>query len=147
MDKTWIVVAERSKARIFQYQGVGKDFLALESLEHPAGRLKNSEIDSDAPGKSFSSFGKGSHDMNREHGASEQEDQRFAIEIARYLDQNRQNKKIERLFIAADAGFLGMINNALNKETAALVSQTLSKDLGKVPDHEITARFSKLLPV
>ena len=147
MQRTLIIVADRTKARIFQYQGVGKDFLPIHTLEHPEGRLKNKDIDSDAPGKSFSSFGQGSHDMPRENSAKEKEDQRFAADIAKYLDQKRKTDGLQRLFMAAEGGFLGLIKGAMDKDTLAIVKNTLSKDYGKIPDSEITSKFKDILPV
>ena len=54
MTTTWILVAERSRARIFTLQNRVAPLQELESLVHPQSRLKESELVSDhAGGQNF----------------------------------------------------------------------------------------------
>ncbi|EPG49259.1 host cell attachment domain protein [Leptospira kirschneri serovar Cynopteri str. 3522 CT] len=44
MKNKWVVVANRSEAKIFEYKGSKKGLELLESIENPKGRMKNSEL-------------------------------------------------------------------------------------------------------
>lgn len=44
MKKKWVVVANRSEAKIFEYQGPTNGLKLLQTMENPEGRLRNSDL-------------------------------------------------------------------------------------------------------
>jgi protein required for attachment to host cells len=147
MEKTIVVVANRSGARIFKYEGPNKSFQLIESLDHPSGRFKNQDFLSGEPGESFDSHGQGRHNLTREVEPKEEEAKRFASAIAENLDRRRQSEKLKKIVLAAEGGFMGLLRDSLTKETAKLVSNYVSKDLAKIETRDIHSYFENILLV
>lgn len=137
MNTTWILVAHRSGARLFENFGPGKGLKLLEDLPHPEGRLKNSEIDSDRPGRAFDNFGGARHSMSTERAPIERVAQRFAKELSEKLVKGRVQNRYKKLVLVAEPRFLGELRNSLDSPTTALVSATLAKDLGGIMTQDL----------
>lgn len=129
MNTTWILVANRASARLFEGTGPGKGLRLIREIEHPEGRLTNHEMGSDRPGRSHDSLGQGRHAMGKEHDEAEQTAIRFAKQISLLLDEGRTQHQFKRLVLVAEARFLGQLREALSRETSALVMASLDKDL------------------
>ena len=89
MNKTWILIAHRAGARIFENDGPGKGLKHVDAIAHPEGRLENKALGSDKPGRSFDSHGPGRHALGKEHGPAETVAQEFAHALAARLDAGR----------------------------------------------------------
>jgi len=137
MPRTWILVAHRSGARLFENKGPGKGIALLQNLDHPAGKLKPQEIDSDKPGRSFDRGGLGRHAYSNEHTPTEHVAEQFAKQLAELLDDGRNQQRFARLVLVAEPRFLGNLRAALNAQTAALITATLDKDLGGTNDRDL----------
>lgn len=127
MEKIWIVVADSAHARIFATAALTAEPTKIASLEHPAGRLKEQELVADEPGRSHEPLAQG-HAVS-EPQASAQEDDIFATEIVKTLDDARQKGKFEDLVLVAGPKFLGILRNHLNGPLSKMVSQSLDKNL------------------
>jgi protein required for attachment to host cells len=143
MIATWFVIGHRAGARIFERDG---DVLQLVSeLKHETGRLKSGEIDSDRAGFSFDRGGQGRHPMNTEESAHDHNAHGFAREIAALLLDARNAHRFSRLVLIAEPKFLGMLKSSLDGPTAALVGATLSKDLAKIPVHDLASHLKEVM--
>lgn len=91
--------------------------------------MQNRELGSDEPGRSFDSAGQGRHAMSTEQEPVEHVAQQFALELAKILNKGRVAHAYDKLILIAEPKFLGLLRAALDKNTAALVSHTVSKDL------------------
>ncbi len=141
MSKTWILVAHRAGARIFESSGPGMGLRRIEEIPHPEGRLENRQIGSDKPGRSFDSHGVGRHALGKEHDEVETVAQAFAHKLAAHLDNARAKNAFTKLVLVAEPRFLGLLRVALTAPTAALVSAKVEKDLGHVSDHDLLAHL------
>lgn len=137
MERTWILVAHRSGARLFENRGLGKGVTLLQHLDHPAGKLKNQEINSDRPGRSFDRSGLGRHAYSSEHEPTEHVAEQFAKQLAGLLDDGRNHQRFGRLVLVAEPRFLGTLRAALSSQTAALVTATVDKDLGNTEARDL----------
>ena len=100
MALTWILVADRSGAHIWQTRGRNLDH--VKEIAHPEGRLHDGELESDAAGRSFASHGKGSDAMEKSESPSETVAKRFAKELADVARDARAKGAFERLFLVAE---------------------------------------------
>lgn len=141
MDKSWILVAHRGGARLFENNGPGTGLKLLEDIPHPAGRLKDGEINADKPGRAFDSFGDGRHSMSKEHDPTEHVAQQFAKQLCEKLDLGRTQNHYSKLILVAEPRFLGLLRAALPAHTAALVSATLDKDLIGIEDRDLPSHL------
>lgn len=147
MNRTWIVIAHRGGARVFEHRGPGKGLEPVAALEHPAGKLKNREIDSDKQGRAFDRHGAGRHAYSREQEPTEHLAGQFAREVADLIEDGRTGQKYERLVLVAEPRFLGMLRAALSPQAASLVSATLDKDLAGVEDRDLPKHLREIVPL
>lgn len=149
MATTWILVAHDAGARIFENHGPGKGISLVEQVEHPEGRARDSELESDRPGRSFR---KNSGDprraaMSRSEGPHERAVATFARDLADKLRQGRVSNAYERLVLVAPPKFLGSLRSALDDPTAACVVGSLDKDLARSDDAVLVAQLGEVIAV
>lgn len=145
MKTTWVLVAHRGGARIFESKGPGKGLILLQDIPHPEGRLKSKDLGSDEPGRSFDSHG-ARHSLQQEQGLSAHVAEAFAGQLAANLEDGRVGHRYGRLVLVAEAHFLGILRDALSRETAALVTASVNKDLGHVEVREMAKHLNDILP-
>ena len=144
MKNTWILIAHRGGARVFENKGPGKGLILLQDIPHPEGKLKNKDLGSDEPGRSFDSHG-ARHSFEQEVGLAAHVAEVFARQIAGILDEGRVGQRYGRLVLVAEARFLGILRAALSRETSALVTATVNKDLGHVEMQEMPKHLQDVL--
>lgn len=147
MAKTWVVVAHRGGARVFENKGPGKGLDLLQKLDHPEGRLKNREIKSDKPGRSYESHGGAHHAYDKEREPVMHVAEQFAKQISGLLDEGRNRQAYGRLVLVAEPRFLGNLRSALSRETASLVSATIDKDLGGIDQRDMAKHLNGVMVV
>lgn len=135
MSKMLIMVANASTARVFSYQAK-EEFSLLNEFSHPQSRQKASDLVSDRPGHSEAKGG-GHGAFVSSSNPKEVEVERFAHELAGWLDEQRKNNSCNQLMLVAAPGFLGILNKSLNEQTTQLVHKTLDKDYSQVTQREL----------
>lgn len=145
MTKNWILVANRTGARIFENIGPGSGVTKLMEFSHPEGRMKDQDFISDDKGRTHDRAGQGSHKMEPAESPSAHEDRHFAHDLAQALKKGLEEEHFTRLFLVAEAGFQGDIKAALDKKTASLLQGSLDKDFTNLEDREIVDRISEFL--
>ena len=144
MSVTWILVADRTKAKLLHALPHGQGpFPELASLVHEAGRLLPHERDSAEPGRVIHPAGYASavepHE-DRDHVESK----RFAAEIVNYLDHCRQEGRFDQLMVIAPPKFLGVLREAWPPPLKKLVHLEIDQDLLTVPAAELQRRLEEL---
>lgn len=147
MPKTWVVVAHRGGARLFENKGPGKGLDLLREIDHPEGRLKNREIDTDKPGRSYESHGGARHAYDKERESTTHVAEQFAKQISGILDEGRNRQAYGRLVLVAEPRFLGNLRSALSRETASMVSATIDKDLGGIDQRDMAKHLDGVMVV
>ncbi|SAK67815.1 Protein required for attachment to host cells [Caballeronia pedi] len=122
-DMTWTVVADEGRARVFQAQGLT---LGLEEIDdfvniaHSATTLTE----------------KHAVELSRNE-RKEEEREKFAVQMAEYLEQARLHQRFGRLRLIAESKFLGMILSSLSAQSRELVFEKVSKDYSGLSIKEI----------
>lgn len=129
MSATWIIVADASRARIFEQAGDSRDIHERETLTHPESRLHETELTSDLPGRAFDSTGSGRHAMGGKHDPKQNEAIEFARQLAEHIERARSEKRFGHLNIIAAPTMLGDLRDALSDESRKLVTTEIDKDL------------------
>ncbi|MGZ3722314.1 MAG: host attachment protein [Bdellovibrionales bacterium] len=134
MAAKWIVVADRTKARIFKE----KPFTNIKTLKNDLGREKNRAMTTDKPGWSRSKFSQPSstHALTGEKSPHEDAAVQFARTLCRYLEHESQEHSFDGLLIAAEAKMMGRIRDSLPKHLSEK-ADWLKKDFGHLSEHEI----------
>ncbi len=149
MAKTWILVAHDAGARLFENEGPGKGIELIEELDHPEGRERDRDFDSDRPGRSFR---KNSADprraaMSRSESPHERVVSDFARALAQKLQHGRTSNRYDRLVLVAPPRFLGLLRSSLDGPTAQLVVGSLDKDLAAQRESELAEHLGEVIAI
>jgi protein required for attachment to host cells len=138
MQTTWILTADSSRARIFEWKGRERSFSEIADFLLPEGRSTDGDLVTDVPGRFY---GKG--EQYQSHKAAPHTDpvqhatELFAKSLADYLDKARTENRYERLYLVAPPKFLGLIREKLSKETHKLIQKELARDISWFDAREI----------
>jgi protein required for attachment to host cells len=128
----WILVTDSSRAKLFTTELAEQPWNLVEEFEHPEGRERSREIrPSSPPGRMLQSKTKGGRRsaMEPRHTPKEAEAERFAQELAGYLEAAIAKRGFDALVLVAPPHFLGVLQDALGDQTAKCVRATVDKDL------------------
>ena len=139
-EKTWVLIADGARARLVAAEGHGKGLQLIEKLEFSADHSPNRELLHDKSARVFESHGvEPKTDPHRELKRD------FAKEIAEALDANVACNEFDKLVVVASPVTLGDLRRALSEAVKAKVIAEVSKDLTKVPNHEIARHIEDLI--
>jgi protein required for attachment to host cells len=145
MTTTWILVANSGKATLFTADSPTAPLIELTTFDNPVVRLKQKDITSDRPGRSFDSHGEGRHAMAVEVSPKEQEQVRFAKIIVERLEKGRMENAFGRLVVVAAPEFLGMLRENYSAPLNSLLSLEIDKDYVSMNAKELRAQLPERL--
>ncbi len=137
MRKTWVVVADRSRARIFSIAKPNGPLMELEDLVHPEARAHERDLTTDRPGRSPDH-----NALGNAHSARDEQAQEFVREISQRLEKGRVHGELERLLVIAAPDVLGMLRKTMNGNLAKLVTLEIDKNVTQ----QSPADIRRLLP-
>ena len=141
MKKTLVTVAQRAKARFFRVEAGGARLVEIEDLIHPESRLHEGDLTTDQPGVVEERTGPSMRSYGNENQAKEHEAQVFAKEVAEAIAKQRVDEHYERVVIAAEPGFLGLLREKLDPATARIVDGEHHHELTELKTEEIAERI------
>jgi len=137
VTKHYIVVAESTRAKIFSFEKRSQDLVEICDLEHSQGRRRESEINSDKPGRTVGGGIGSHHSLGSNHQDKTYEGHIFAGEISALLEADRTNHKYEGLILIAPPKFLGELRNELTAACNKLVIDSIDKNLVHCSNREL----------
>jgi len=140
---TWIVVADRSRARILATTNDDAlDLVEIADLANPVGALKAGEAEADdqgyhagRPGYLESCEPRTDH----EHKTA----QPFAQQIVSRLESGRNSQQFGHLVLVAAPLFLGVLRQKLSQPLARMVELEVDKDYSKRSVDDIAGLLAK----
>ncbi|MGB3051875.1 MAG: host attachment protein [Polyangiales bacterium] len=149
MGKTYILVAHEAGARLFENDGIGHGLELVESIDHPKGRARDRDINSDRPGRSFR---KNSGDprrasMSQSEGPHDRAVSDFARELSEKLRHARVENRFDRLVLVAPPRFLGLLRSSLDGPTSQLVIGSIHKDLATSKEAELIQHLGEVIVI
>lgn len=138
--RLWILVANRSGAKLFEKANRNAPPLLLSRFDHPAGRLKNREVDADRPGRTFDRHGAGRHAMSHEQDPTQHLAEDFARQLAKELQRATHEDSFDGLVLIAEPRFLGHLRQHLTAPTSVRVIAEVPKDVPD-PDAAVVNRY------
>jgi protein required for attachment to host cells len=132
MPNTWILVADGARARILDRPKKLGPITEIQSLANPGARLHDSELTTDAPGRSSR------HGVGQQASAKEHEAENFARDLAHRLDAGRNHGSCRNIVLVAPPQFLGMLRKNLSGPCASMVTAEFAKDLSRASIAQIT---------
>jgi protein required for attachment to host cells len=141
---TWIVVAHRGGAVVYESRGPGRPLGSVLQLRNPRGRLKSSQMQSDRPGRSFDRRGDGRHALSAQESAPDHIARAFVSELAERLEHARTEDRFDRLVLVAPPKTLGQLRGALSEALRALLIAELPKDLAHSDGDQVRKQLAEL---
>lgn len=141
---TWILIANRSKARVFD-----SDWPELTKCEevasfvHPEATLHVGDTVSDAPGR-FRELGSAPHSGEPRTDFAHQMTGDFAQELVEYLEAHRLAGDFGAVMVFAPPLMLAALRKQMRRPLADLVTEELDKDYSALPDRELQQRLLEL---
>lgn len=137
MCATCVVVAESSRARVFEMASTATPMKELVDMVHPESRTHEQNLTSDRPGRTFDRHGQGHHAMEKEVGARKQETMVFAGQLADYLQAGCNKNTFDDVVIIAAPEFLGQLRKKLGPGVLERVSREINKNIVQLDESEI----------
>lgn len=129
MTKSWVVVANAGRARIFEAATPMAGLDEKQGLVNPEVRRAARQGYSDEAGRAVDRSGGARHALERQHDPREQATARFAKRIAANLQKAAHGHRFDRLYLVCAPTFLGMLRESLSGPVSARVVGTVDKDL------------------
>jgi len=145
MSKVWLVVAQSSRAKIYETDLHLAESIEVDDLVHPASRMHEREITSDLPGKGAGTGSGSHHRLDAETSVKGAELDAFARQIDSYLVAALDKGKFDQLAIVAAPTFLGHLREHMSKHLAERVIYELGKSLVHDSFRELKAHLPKHL--
>jgi protein required for attachment to host cells len=127
MPVSWVVVADSCNARFFTRKKQSEPLQEVADLVNPSARMKPSDLESDSPGRSYDSFGKGRHAMEPKTSQKTRNAELFAKQISDFLTLHHE--KFDSLIIISAPGFLGKLRKQLDKTILTKLTGEIKKDI------------------
>jgi len=140
-DITWIVVANSSRARLFERRGASEGLVLVREFEHPESRAKGGDLVSDRPGHTATDQGRRTAldpDTEPKRVAQEQ----FARELGHALEQGRVQNRYGGVVLVASAPFLGILRARLPEGVKTQLREAIDKDYTALAERELAAQLS-----
>jgi protein required for attachment to host cells len=139
--KTWILVANRTEAKIFKYLNKrGGHVEYLTSLKNPRGRLRAIAINADRPG-TFANLETYGARLVKSQSPTERVAQEFAKRVCVFLEHQVQDNQFDELVVISDPHFLGRLRHLFSKELKKKISREIKKDLIMITSRDLEKRL------
>ncbi len=143
-NRTWVLIADGSRARIFEQSG--RALKSVRGLSLSAELPPNRDLLADRPGRAFESQTPTRHAMVNRTDPHRELKRAFAKRIARVLQSKLAEKRYDRLVVVAPPVTLGDLRRALPKGVRDRVEVEVAQDLIKTPQHQLAEHLRDMLP-
>lgn len=145
MGRTWVLAANASRALCFERQGLASEMRLVAEFEDPDARLKGHELGGSRAGYEPSGHGGGGAAFTPRTNVRDKEHDRFALRLARHLNEAIAAHQCEALALFASNPFLGEVKSHLSAESAKALLRGEPKDLTGLPRDEMVRHIVKEL--
>ena len=145
--RTWILLADGTRARIVCNSGPGKGLQEVRGMEFEGDNVRSGDLMADRPGRTFDSAGSHRHAMEPHSDPQREAKRSFAAELVARLQEQLQAQAFDRLVLVAAPATLGDIRKALPKPLLGVVYGEIPKNLVHVPNQELGDHLVDVLAV
>lgn len=138
MNTQWVIVADRSRARIFETDLNFNGLREVEDLLNPEGRLDDADLRHDAKGRFY---GKGerhqAHTAEPPVSQQEHDEEKFSRDVMELLTRGCDAKRYQRLVMIAPPEFLGLLRKQLPERVEQHITRQIDSDISNLPLQQI----------
>ena len=129
MSKTFILVAESSRAKLYVAVSATAALTELEDFIHPEGRMHEGDLVSDKPGSDGGAVGQSRHVIDNRTNATQAAHAAFAKTLVERLEKGRVESEFDQLVIMAPPAFLGLVRGEMSRGLIRMVVEEVNKNL------------------
>jgi protein required for attachment to host cells len=142
MMKTWVLVADAYRARLFGVERPVSPLTELRDLASPEARLHAGDLVTDKGGRDRNPATGGGHGLGESASPKQDLADRFAQEVCALLEAGRVAGELSKLYVIAAPAFLGLLRKHQSPTLRQLVVEEIDKSLA---GHDVAA-IRKHLP-
>lgn len=146
-ETTWILLADASRARIFEHSRSLRSLKLVFEDDRPELRDKERMRDSDRPGRVRESVGRTRHGLQPHTTTDQRIREHFSRELAERLQLGANEHRFGQLLLVAPPAMLGALRSHLDEGLRARIIAEVDKDLTKIPAHELPEHLEEWLVV
>ena len=141
MEKTWVLVANASKAVLYHFVPPGAKekpkLMIVDEFSHPESREKDHDLTSDREGEYISKPG-GHGNFIEASDPHKYEAKVFAHQLFQKLEQGRVGNQYQKLVLVAAPHFLGLLRQEIDERPLKKVTiKEITKDYTGEPSNEL----------
>lgn len=143
MEKTWIVLANHSVARVLAMTSAKSDIEPVLTVENPHGRSKNAQLVTAAPGRATDNRMRARHSYSNEEDPKEHAVRTFYRELIDQLDRAYSRHQFSSLILIAEPRLLGLLRSLLTKQLRRIVQNEIHQEVVHETPEQIRARLEQ----
>lgn len=128
MSKTYVLVADAVRARVFALEGESGKLREVFCVSHPEARQPGTACASDRPARVHDRQGHHRHAIEPRSDLVDEEGRRFAAELVATLEGMRARAELDRLVVFAPPRFLGQLRARFGRDLQRAVVHELDRD-------------------
>jgi protein required for attachment to host cells len=141
MTKTWILVADGARARLFEAAAGDSPLAEVECFANPEGRAGARRMGTGPLPRVHESVGPARHAIEPHTTAREKVTDRFARILGEALERGRSERRYERLVLVAPPRFLGALHDHLGARLRGQLAGEIRRNLTALPPAQIRSRL------
>jgi protein required for attachment to host cells len=139
MPKTWLLVADAAKARLFEIPRKGANPIEIACFTHPDGRTPGQHPEHGRQGRTQESANPARHAIEPHTSLEEKHALQFADLLRDAIRQGRMENQYDQLVLMAPPRFLGVLRDRLDEQTLEYVVAEIGHDLLALSPTELRA--------
>lgn len=143
--RTWILVADASRARLFAARGHAAPWEIVGEFAHPQSSAKVRDIVTDRPGRVQQRTGTRRSAADPPTSPKEVEAQQFAQQLVSALDEGLERGSCEDVILIASPRFLGLVRQCASAKVRDAVTHSVNHDWTQVVAPELPTRLASEL--
>lgn len=133
MSKTWILIADSTRARLFEVGTRDRHLSEVACFTNPDGRAPGRDAASDRLPRVNESVGRVRHAIEPHTSLREKSTDHFAHALGEALERSHHDHLYERLVLVAPDRFLGALHKNLSKTLIGCVVGEVRRNLTALP--------------
>lgn len=139
MSKTWLLVADAAKARLFEIAKKGGNLTEIACYTNPDGRSPGQHPEHGRQGRTQESANSARHAIEPHTSLREKHAMQFADLLRDAIRQGRMANQYDQLVLMAPPRFLGLLRGRLDDQTLKCVVAEVGSDLLALSPTELRA--------
>ena len=139
--RTWILTADRAKAKTFEWLSQNNFLKEMTSLEESDARKPERDLKSDRPGHGNNPSAR--YSVEEKSSFKQQASQNFLKDVATFLCKKETLSEYDKLVVIAQNEVYQIIKDNLSPVAQAKIALHHAKDLTNLPQQDLTDYYIK----